>query len=314
MKTRKIAFVMDPFDRLVVYRDSTLMMIEAALSRHMEVFFFEPQDLFLKNNEAYAHAKEVLFCDATAQNWYTHGDMSIKALTDFDAIVIRKDPPFDIDYIFLTYLLDQANKSGVRVVNAPAAIRNFNEKMVIFRFPETIAPTLVSSNKEDIRAFWEEQEEVVMKPLDGLGGRSVFHLKKGDHNFTTIYEMLTQHGKRHIMVQRYLPEARLGDKRIILLNGEAIPMSLARIPREGEARANLASGGLFKPQALTERDIWLCQQISQFLKDEDILFAGLDVIGDYITEINITSPGCMRELSNATGQNLAEIFLDHLFS
>ena len=309
-----IAFIMDPFERLVKYRDSTLMMIEAALQRQMQVYCFEPQDLFLKDNQAYAHATPVLACDSSkAKNWYQQGETQIKALTEFDSIVIRKDPPFDIDYVFLTYLLDQASNAGVRVVNSPAAIRNFNEKMVIFRFPKCIAPTLVSSNKEDIRAFWEEEGEIVMKPLDGLGGRSVFHLKKGDHNFTTIFETLTDFGKRHIMAQRYLPEARLGDKRIILLGGEPIPLALARIPREGEARANLASGGLFKPQALTERDSWLCAQISSFLKEEDILFAGLDVIGDYITEINITSPGCMRELSNATDTNLADIFLDALF-
>lgn len=312
---QKIAFIMDPFENLVIYRDSTLMMIEAALARKMEVFFFEPQDLFLKDNQAYAHAAEILFCDITQkQNWYKHGNTAVKALTEFDAIVIRKDPPFDMDYIFLTYLLDKAVAAGLRVVSSPAAIRNCNEKMVIFRFPQAIAPTLVSGNKEDIRKFWEEQGEIVMKPLDGLGGRGVFHLKKGDNNFTSIYETLTHLGKRHIMAQRYLPEARLGDKRIILINGEVVPLCLARIPREGEARANLASGGIFKAQALTDRDYWLCAQISQFLKDQDILFAGLDVIGDYITEINLTSPGCMRELSEATGQNLADIFLSHLFS
>ncbi len=310
----RIAFIMDPFTRLVVYRDSTLMMIEAALKRKMQVFFFEPQDLFLKENGGYAHTTEVLFCDVKQKNWYQYGKTITQALRDFDAIIIRKDPPFDIDYIFLTYLLDQASQAGVRVFNSPQAIRDFNEKMVIFRFPHCIVPTLVSSNKDDLRTFWEEQHEIVMKPLDGLGGRSVFHLKPGDHNFTTIYETLTHHGKRHIMAQRYLPEARLGDKRIILLNGEPVSMALARIPREGEARANLASGGLFKPQVLTERDQWLCTQISQFLKDNDILFAGLDVIGDYITEINITSPGCMRELSDATNQNLADIFLDGLFT
>lgn len=312
---KKIAFIMDPFDKLVRYRDSTLMMIEAALKRKMQVYFFEATDLFLKDNEAYAHTTEVLFCDISKKtDWYRHGETTKTALKNFDAIVIRKDPPFDIDYVFLTYLLDQASSEGVRVVTAPQAIRNFNEKMVIFRFPQTIAPTLVSANKADLKAFWDEQGEIVLKPLDGLGGRNIFHVKKGDTNFTTMVEMLTHHGKRHIMAQRYLPEARLGDKRIILLHGEPVPMALARIPREGEARANLASGGLFKPQALTDRDRWLCSQIAGFLKEQDILFAGLDVIGDYITEINLTSPGCMRELSDATGQNLAELFLDHLFS
>jgi glutathione synthase len=311
---QKIAFIMDPFERLVRYRDSTLMMIEAALAQHMQVYFFEPQDLFLENNQAHAHVTPVLFCDIKLgeqphQTWYRHGETTKMALNQLDAIVIRKDPPFNIDYVFLTYLLDRATHEGVRVVNSPQAIRNLNEKMVIFRFPDCIAPTLVSAHKEDLRKFWNQQGEIVLKPLDGLGGQGIFHLKAGDTNFTTIVETLTHHGKRHIMAQRYLPEARQGDKRIILLHGEAVPTALARIPREGEARANLASGGLFKPQPLTKRDRWLCEQISSFLVENDILFAGLDVIGDYITEINLTSPGCMRELSEATGQNLAERFL-----
>lgn len=307
-----LALLMDPFDKLVVYRDSSLMIIEAALARGMKVFVFESQDLLLEGSESFAHATEVLACDIrkAPRPWYQLGEKRKTSLSHFDLLLIRKDPPFDIDYVFLTYLLERAEDTGVKVVNSPHAIRDFNEKLVIFNFPQCIAPTIVSSQKEDLRPFWQEQGEIILKPLDGLGGRSIFHLKPGDTNFTTMVEMLTHHGKRHIMAQRYLPEARLGDKRILILHGEPVPMSLARIPREGEARANLASGGLFKPQALTQRDQWICNEIAPFLKEQGILFAGLDVIGDYMTEINITSPGCMRELSEATGSDLAKVFLE----
>ena len=304
------AFIMDPLDKLTVYRDSTLMMIEAALKHQCKVYIFEPQHLTLKDNQAYAHATAILACDTQKEDWYQLGETRLMPLTDFKTVVIRKDPPFDMDYIFLTYLLDSASKQGVRVVNASEAIRNFNEKMVIFNFPHCIAPTLVSSNKADIQAFWEQQGEIILKPLDGMAGRNIFHLKSGDHNFTTIIENLTNYGYRPIMAQRYLPEARLGDKRIIILHGKIIPLSLARIPQTGEARANLAAGGTYTGQALTTQDIWLCEQIIPFLTKHDISFAGLDVIGDYMTEINITSPGCMRELSDASGKNLAEIFLE----
>lgn len=309
-----LALLMDPFDKLVVYRDSSLMIIEAALRRGMNVFVFESQDLLLEKGEAFAHATEVLACDIkkAPQAWYQMGDKTKKPLKDFEALLIRKDPPFDMDYVFLTYLLERAEDALVKVVNSARAIRDFNEKLVIFNFPQCIAPTMVSSNKSDLRQFWDEQGEIILKPLDGLGGRNIFHVKQGDTNFTTMLEMLTHHGRRHIMAQRYLPAARLGDKRIILLHGEPIPMSLARIPREGEARANLASGGHFKAQALTEHDQWICKEIGPFLKEQGILFAGLDVIGDYMTEINITSPGCMRELSDATHHNWAEVFVNAL--
>ena len=313
MKT--LALLMDPFEKLVPYRDSSLMIIEAALKRGMRVFVFESQDLMLDQGQAYAHATEVLFCDINHKpDWHRLGEKSKHNLAEWNAIVIRKDPPFDIDYVFLTYLLEHAELQGVRVVNSPTSIRDFNEKLVIFNFPECIVPTIVSCHRADLHRFWEAQGEIILKPLDGLGGRNIFYLKPGDHNFSVIVENLTHHGKRHIMAQRYLPEVRQGDKRIILIDGEAAPLALARIPREGESRGNLASGGLFQAQPLSDRDQWICQKIGPFLKEKKILFAGLDVIGDYMTEINLTSPGCLREISNACGQNLADLFLDRLAS
>ncbi len=313
MKT--LALLMDPFAKLVPYRDSSLMIIEAALQRKMRVFMFEPQDLMLQAGEARAHVREILFCDIKKkQEWYRLSEKQTLSLNQFDAIVIRKDPPFDIDYVFLTYLMEHAEKQGVKVVNSPSAIRNFNEKLVIFNFPHCIAPTLVSAQRADLYQFWQEQGEIILKPLDGLGGRNIFYVKPGDTNFSVMVENLTQHGRRHIMAQRYLPEVRQGDKRIILLNGEPAPLSVARIPRQGESRGNLASGGLFQTQELTHQDRWICEQIGPFLKEKGILFAGIDVIGDYMTEINLTSPGCLREISEGCGQNLADLFLNHLSS
>ncbi|MCX7122205.1 MAG: glutathione synthase [Gammaproteobacteria bacterium] len=313
MKT--LALLMDPFEKLVIYRDSSLMIIEAALKRGLQVFVFESQDLMLEQGEASAHMTEVLSCDITQKpDWYQMGKKTKKNLSTVDAIVIRKDPPFDIDYVFLTYLLERAEKQGVKVANSPSAIRDCNEKLVIFNFPQCIVPTIVSCHRADLHAFWLEQGEIILKPLDGLGGRNIFYLKPGDTNFSVMVENLTQHGKRHIMAQRYLPEVREGDKRIILIDGEPAPLALARIPRNGESRGNLSSGGLFQAQDLTHQDRWICQQISPFLKEKGILFAGLDVIGDYMTEINLTSPGCLREISNACGQNLADLFLDRLIN
>ncbi len=308
-----LALLMDPFDKLVTYRDSSLMIIEAALKRGMRVFVFESADLMLNQGDAYAHMTEVLFCDIKhTPHWYKMSERVKKPLRDVNAIIIRKDPPFDIDYVFLTYLLERAEAAGVRVANSPASIRDWNEKLVIFQFPQCITPTIVSCHRADLHAFWQKQGEIILKPLDGLGGRNIFYLKAGDTNFSVIVENLTQHGKRHIMAQRYLPEVRQGDKRIILINGEPAPLALARIPRTGESRGNLASGGLFQAQELTHQDRWICGEIGPFLKEKGILFAGLDVIGDYMTEINLTSPGCLREISDACGQNLAELFLDRL--
>ncbi len=311
---KKIAVVMDAFERLIPHWDSTLLIIEAALRQGIAVYYFEAKDLFLDKNAAFAHATPVQFCDVSLKkDWYRHGAPGVMPLTNFDAIIVRKDPPFDVEYFFLTYLLDLAVRDGVRVVNSPSALRNFNEKMLIFRFPECIAPTLVSANKTDLKQFWQEQGEIVLKPLDALGGRGVFHVKVGDTNFSSIVEMLTQYGTRQIMAQRYLPEVRQGDKRIMMLYGEPILTAVARIPREGEARANIVSGAHFKTQPLTERDLWITNALSDFLKREDIVLAGIDVIGDYLTEINITSPGCLRELSDKTGINLGEQFLNGLF-
>jgi glutathione synthase len=311
----KLALLMDSFDRLAIHRDSSLMIIEAALARGMEVYIFDLPDILLEGETPFAHVKQVTFCDIRqAPDWYRLAAPQKMPLTDFHSILIRKDPPFDIDYVFLTYLMQRAQHAGVHVVNTPQAIRDFNEKLIIFNFPECIAPTLVSCHKADIRAFWEAQGDIVLKPLDGMAGRSVFRVQAGDTNFTTMVELLTQQGTRHIMAQRYLPAIREGDKRILILHGKTVPMSLARLPKADELRASMTLGGGVVPQPLSERDEWITAQVEPFLLQHGILLAGLDIIGDYMTEINITSPTCMRELSQATGQNLADVFLDGLLN
>lgn len=299
----KIAFLIDPIDSLLLHHDSSIGMMLASLHLQAEVFFFEAQDLFLKDHEAYAHLTPLLRADLDAVPWYQQGMTSARALKEMDVIVVRKDPPFNIDYVFMTYLLDLAARAGVYVTNPPRALRDFNEKMFIFNFPKLIPPTMVSANKQDLRHFWEQQQEIILKPLDGMGGLNIFHVKPGDTNFSVICEVLTQHGRRHVMAQKFLPEVTQGDRRVVLFYGEPLEKVLVRIPKSGEARANTAAGGSFKFDDLNQRDREICAALKPFLLKEDISLVGLDIIGGYVTEINITSPTAMRELSEALGED-----------
>lgn len=300
----KIAFLIDPIDSLLLHHDSSIGMMLASLHLQAEVFFFEAQDLFLKDNEAYAHLTPLLRGDLDKAPWYQQGMTGVRALKDMDVIVVRKDPPFNIDYVFMTYLLDLAVRDGVYVTNPPKVLREFNEKMVIFNFPDLIAPSIVSCNKNDIRHFWEQHGDIVLKPLDGMGGLNVFHLKPQDTNFSVACEILTQHGKRHVMAQKYLPAVVQGDRRVVLFYGEPVEKVLVRIPQAGEVRANTAAGGRFEFDDLSARDREVCARLKPFLLQEDISLVGLDLIGGYVTEINVTSPTAMRELSQVLGENL----------
>jgi glutathione synthase len=302
---RKIAFLIDPIDTLQLRHDSSIGMMAASVQLGVQVFFFEPQDLYLKDNEAWAHLTPLLSVDLDIESWYEQGATINCALKNMDAIIVRKDPPFNIDYVFMTYLLELAQMQGVYVTNPPRALRDFNENLVVFNFPELMPPTLVSSNKDDIRKFWEEHDEIILKPLDGMGGANIFHIKPKDSNFSVACEILTQHGKRHIIAQKYLPEIKKGDRRIILFYGEPLQKVLVRIPQKDESRANLAAGGSFVFDNLSKRDRYLCDAIRPFLLEENISLVGLDVIGDYITEINITSPTAMRELSGALEEDVS---------
>jgi glutathione synthase len=231
-------------------------------------------------------------------------------LSDLDIILMRKDPPFDMEYIYTTFLLERAEANGVLVVNKPQSLRDANEKMYTAWFPQCCPPTLVSRNAEQLRAFLQEQGDIILKPLDGMGGASIFRLQTGDPNTSVVIETLTQHQRRFIMAQQYIPEIIHGDKRILMINGEPVPYALARVPAQGETRGNLAAGGQGLGMELSERDYWICQQVGDTLRKKGLMFVGLDVIGDYLTEINVTSPTCIRELDAIYSLNISATLMD----
>lgn len=311
---RTIAFLIDPIDTLLPHHDSSIGMMAASLQLGCCVYFFEPRDLFLQDQKAYAHLTPLVSADLSKAAWYQQGLTQPMPLSEVDAIIVRKDPPFDIDYVFMTYLLELAERMGVYVTNPPGALRDFNEKLVIFNFPELMPSSLVSANKEDLRKFWLEHGEIILKPLDGMGGANVFYLKPQDANFSVVCEVLTQHGRRPIIAQKYLPEISQGDRRIILLYGEPVPKALVRTPKKGEARANIAAGGSYGFADLTKREHYLCEQLKPFVMKENLSFVGFDVIGDYITEINITSPTMLRELSRELGQDLSLSYMEQVLA
>jgi glutathione synthase len=247
-----------------------------------------------------------------AHRWYRAGERVETALEAFDFVLMRKDPPFDMEYVYSTYLLELAQAQGARVVNDPRAIRDFNEKLSIAKFAQFTVPTLVTRDESLIRAFLAEHGDVILKPLDGMGGTSVFRLHRQDHNIGVVVETLTHYGRRTIMVQRFIPEISQGDKRVLLIDGEPVPYSLARIPKPGETRGNLAVGGKGVAQPLTEREREIALALGPSLKRQGLILVGLDVIGGWLTEVNVTSPTCMREIEDQTGFNVAGMMIDAL--
>jgi len=300
---------MDPIQDIKPYKDTSLAFLLEAQRRGWDIRYFEMHDLYLRDGIAHGHGHDLTVRD-DRNSWFTLGDAVDLALGELDAILMRKDPPFDLEYVYATQILELAENNGALVVNRPAAIRNNNEKLAIQRFPECCAPTLVTRLPARIREFLAEQGHIVVKPLDGMGGYQVFVLKLGDPNTTMILEAITESGTRQVMAQRYIPEIREGDKRILVIDGEAYPYALARVPLAGETRGNLAAGGTGKGVALTERDQWIVAQVAPFLREQGLLFVGLDVIGDYLTEINVTSPTCVRELDAIYGDNISAKLFD----
>lgn len=286
---------MDPIGSINYKKDSTLAMLLAAQQQGWQLLYMEQADVYLGNGEARALMRPLRVA-ANANDWYSLGDETDSPLAGLDVILMRKDPPFDMDYINTTYLLELAETGGSLVVNKPQSLRDANEKLYTAWFPQCTPPTLVSCRSDLIRNFLSEQGDIILKPLDGMGGASIFRVKLNDMNTGVIIETLTQHGRRQIMAQQFIPEIRKGDKRILLINGEPVPYALARLPAEGETRANLAVGGRGIGVELSERDYWICNQVAPVLREKGLLFVGLDVIGDYLTEINVTSPTCIREL------------------
>lgn len=307
----KLGVIMDPITGIKIRKDSTFAMLLAAQHRQWEILYMEIPDLHLRDDRPFARMRTLSVKD-DSKGWFEFTGEQVLALEELDIILMRKDPPFNMEYIYTTHFLDHAEKAGTLVVNNPDSLRDANEKLFISHFPECAPPTLVTRNSELIRSFIDEHKEIILKPLDGMGGRSIFRTHTTDHNISVIIESLTEHGTRFAMAQKFLPEIEHGDKRILMIDGVAVDYALARIPMAGETRGNLAAGGTGKGVRLTDRDRWICEQVGPVLQAKGLLFVGLDVIGDYLTEINVTSPTCIRELDAIYNIDIAGRLLDTL--
>ena len=308
----KIAFVLDHLDSIKTYKDSSFAMMREAVFRGHDLFSMQQGDLVWKGGETIGLARALQLTSETDKGrpWYRTAESEETLLQEFDAVLMRKDPPFDMEYVYSTYLLELAESRGAHVINSARAVRDHNEKLAIAKFPEYTVPTLVTRQEHLIRDFLAEYSDIILKPLDGMGGASVFRIHSADHNIGVIIETLTHYGTRTIMAQRYIPEISQGDKRILLIAGEPVPYTLARIPKPGETRGNLTAGARGVAQPLTRRDREIAEALGPALYDEGLMLVGLDVIGDYLTEINVTSPTGMTEITDQTGFNVAGMMLD----
>lgn len=311
--TIKLGVVMDPIASINPKKDSTLAMLNEAQARGWEIYYFEQKDLFLKDSVPYGRAKH-LQVKLDANDWYQFGKDEPVALADLQVILMRKDPPFNESYIYTTYILEHAERLGVLVVNKPQALRDANEKLFTTLFPQCAPPTLVTQSKQLLKDFWREHGDIVCKPLNAMGGTSIFRLQKDDVNSNTIFDVLTNNGTVYIMAQRYLPEIKDGDKRILLINGKPVPYLLARVPQAGDWRGNLAVGAKGVVRELSARDQWIAEQVGPSLAKMGLYFVGLDVIGDYLTEINVTSPTGIREIDAGAKINVSATLMDFIES
>ena len=300
-----LGVVMDPIESLSYHKDTTLALLLAAQNHGYELFYMTQSSLFI-DSEGPRGKMSPLRVHADENCWYELGEATLKSLGDLDVILMRKDPPFDSEFIYSTYILEAAERLGTLVVNKPQSLRDCNEKVFATEFPQCTPPLLVSRDEGLLKQFLAEHQEVVYKPLDGMGGTSIFRVKEGDQNLNVIIETLTNYGQNTIMAQKYLPEILSGDKRILVIDGDVVPYCVARIPAAGEFRGNLAVGGRAVVQPLSERDHWIAQQVAPALIEKGLLFVGLDVIGDYLTEINVTSPTCVREIDNAKNTDIGD--------
>jgi len=296
--TVKLGVVMDAIANINYKKDSTLAMLWAAQDRGWQLFYMEQPDLYLEQGVARARMAPLrVFHDA--EGWFKLDPFEDRDLDQLDVILMRKDPPFDNEYIYTTYILEAAERNGTLVVNRCQSLRDCNEKVFATRFPQCCPPVMVSASMARLKDFQKLHGDTIFKPLDSMGGDAIFRVKPGDPNISVILEMLTGHGKRTIMAQKFIPQIEDGDKRILMINGEPVPYCLARVPLVGETRGNLAAGGTGRPQPLTDRDRWIAAQVGPSLRDRGLLFVGIDVIGDYLTEVNVTSPTCIREIDAA---------------
>ncbi len=305
-----VGVVMDPIAAISYKKDTTLALLLAVQARGWTLHYFEQRDLYLRDGRPRGRAR-LLTVRADPEHWFDfHGEQEI-GLEELDVILMRKDPPFDMEYIYTTYMLELAETTGTLVVNRPQALRDTNEKLSTARFPQCCPPSLVTRDHDRVKAFLAEHGDIVVKPPEGMGGANIFRLRNDDPNVNVVLETLTEHGRYYLIAQRYLPEIRSGgDKRILLIDGEPVPYALARMAAAGETRANLAVGGRGVGVELSERDRWICAQVGPSLREQGLIFVGLDVIGDYLTEINVTSPTCVRELDAAFDLDIGGQLMD----
>ncbi len=306
---RSIGFVMDPIHKINPKKDSTLAMIRAGIRKGWTIYYMEQKDLFIHNGIAYSQ-RRLLTINESKDPWYSLGDKVTSPLESLSVIMMRKDPPFDNEYIYSTYILELAEKKGSLIVNKPQSLRDANEKLYTAWFPQCTPDTLVTSSALLIQEFLQKHQDIILKPLDGMGGTSVFRVKQDDPNISVIIETLTDYGTQLAMAQKFIPEITEGDKRILLINGKPVPFALARIPAKGETRGNLAAGGRGVSVPLSKTDYWIVEQVAPTLVEKGLIFVGLDVIGDRLTEINVTSPTCIQELDKANNLDIAMELMD----
>jgi glutathione synthase len=302
--TIKLGIVMDPIQSVNTKKDSTYAMMRAASAKGWKIFYMEQKDLSLDQGIPTAKMQELHLLEGE-ENWYRLDSVIETPMAELDVLLLRKDPPVDREFIYATYIAERAEQEGVLVVNRPHSLRDCNEKVYATAFPQCCPPVLISRDVKKLRAFVDEHQHVIFKPLDGMGGTSIFNVKAGDPNLGVILEVLNDFGKNQVMVQRYIPEIKQGDKRILIIDGKPVDYALARIPSEGEHRGNLAAGGRGEAQPLSDRDRWIVSQIADDLVARGLIFVGIDVIGDYLTEINVTSPTCIQEINRAYGLDIA---------
>ncbi len=304
---KTLGIVMDPISRIHINKDTSFAMLLAAQQRGFQLFYLEPGDIYMVQGRVYGQARS-LSVQRDPDNWFAFIDSQEIALDELDVVLLRKDPPFDQEYLYLTHLLERAQAHGAWVINDPQAVRSANEKLYTAWFSDLTPPTLVTCDMARIRMFLDRYHDVILKPLDGMGGASIFHLRAGDTNTSVILETMTGHGTRTVMAQTYLPAIADGDKRVLMVNGEPVPYALARIPASGESRGNLAAGGRAEARLLTPRDREIAETVGPVLREQGLLFVGLDIIGDALTEINVTSPTCVQELEKAYDFSITDRF------
>lgn len=307
----KLGVVMDPIADIAFKKDTSLALLHAAQERGCELFYMEQSDLSIQNGKAMGRMAPLKVA-MNPEHWFDLGDYREQPLAELNIILMRKDPPFDSEFIYSTYILERAEQEGVLVANKPQSLRDCNEKVFATAFPELMSPTIVTRRADLLKAFHKEHGDVIFKPLDGMGGSSIFRLRADDPNVSVIIETLTNHGSQQIMAQRFIPEITAGDKRILMIDGEPVPFCLARIPAQGETRGNLAAGGQGVTQSLSDENRAIAEKIGPILKEKGLYFVGLDIIGNHLTEINVTSPTCVREISRDSGIDVAGLLIDCL--